>query len=396
MKKKLPTALTASINLLAILSCSATLISSVAAQELGSSSGTKFNDLNANGIRDNGEPILEGWEMELIDFDGDVIATTTTNTSGFYEFTNLEPGPYVVREVPRLGWRQTLPNFVTDLELGQITGDWNYDDPNNDWPLIAPDAGGNFQSPIDITGTDPIDLSGFLDINYSGEHPEYIKNTGKNFDLEYESGNGNLVNLYGKEFELAQFHFHYESEHALDGTLSEMELHFVNRHEDGGLTVLGILIEEGNNNQDLAPIFDAVNDEITANGELPELLPFTEDIDLLSLVPDNLNGWLYNGSLTTPPATEGVNWFVFEDSLEMSSEQINIFQDFLATVGFTINNRPVQPLNGRQFNQLNYQVTVNGDSIDNLNFGNVVPEPLTILGSGLVAGLLPLFKKQKK
>jgi hypothetical protein len=117
---------------------------------------------------------------------------------------------------------------------------------------------------------------------------------------------------------------------------------------------------------------------------------------LLSLVPDNLNGWLYNGSLTTPPATEGVNWFVFEDSLEMSSEQINIFQDFLATVGFTINNRPVQPLNGRQFNQLNYQVTVNGDSIDNLNFGNVVPEPLTILGSGLVAGLLPLFKKQKK
>lgn len=63
--------------------------------------------------------------------------------------------------------------------------------------------------------------------------------------------------------------------------------------------------------------------------------------------------------------------FVFEESIEVSPEQMNVFQDFLESVDLESNNRDLQPLNGRQLNELNHQVQVTGDeSITDLNFGN--------------------------
>ena len=75
--------------------------------------------------------------------------------------------------------------------------------------------------------------------------------------------------------------------------------------------------------------------------------------------------------MTTPPFSENVNWFVFEEPIEVSSEQIDIYQDFLASANVESNNRDLQPVNGRQFNEVNYQIQVTGDeSISDLNFGN--------------------------
>lgn len=346
---------------------------------LGSISGIKFNDLNKNGVRDALEVGLPGWKIELINSQGQVIRTTTTNLSGSYQFTGLSAAPYVVREVMKPGWKQTLPTFQKSLQLGQVTGPWNYDDPDSDWPLIAPDASGNFQSPVNITGTPSINLGQFLSIQYSGEDAETIKNTGYNFDLEYNPGNANFIKVNEEKFELQQFHFHYESEHAINNVLSDMELHFVNRHANGGLSVLGLLIEEGNTNNALAPLFDAIENQLeTNNGAVPASVPFTEELDLASLFPSDLEGWFYNGSLTAPPATEGVNWFVFETPIELSAAQIDIFQDYLASIDLTHNSRPLQDLNGRQFNEHNHQETINGGSISGLNFGNALD--LGILG----------------
>lgn len=346
---------------------------------LGSISGIKFNDLNKNGVRDLLELGLPGWEIQLLNFEGQVITTTTTNLSGSYQFTGLTPGPYVVREVMKPGWKQTLPTFQKSLQLGQVLGPWDYDDPDSEWPLIAPDASGNFQSPVNITETPSINLGQFLSIHYSGDDAERIKNTGYNFDLEYNPGNANFIKVKGEKFELQQFHFHYESEHAIDNVLSDMELHFVNRHANGGLSVLGLLLEEGNTNNALAPLFDAIENQLaTNNGEVPASVPFTAKLDLASLFPSDRKGWFYNGSLTTPPATEGVNWFVFESPLEMSAAQIDIFQDYLNSIDLTHNNRPLQDLNGRQFNEHNHQETINGGSISGLNFGNALD--LGILG----------------
>lgn len=340
--------------------------------QLGSISGTKFNDLNKNGIRDPLELGLAGWEIQLIDFDGDVIATDTTNLFGNYEFTGLAPGPYVVREVQQSGWKQTLPNFIESLQLGVVNGGWDYDDPDNDWPLIAPDANGNFQSPVNITDTPTIDLSEYLTVNYTGQNLDQVANAGKNFNVEYLPSSFNDIDVAGETFELQQFHFHYESEHAIDGLLSDMELHFVNRHVDGGLSVLGLLVEEGSENQELKPLFDAIEDELDTNGSLPSSFTLGQNLNIGDIIPTNFDGWFYNGSLTTPPATEGVNWFVFEDTIQMSAGQIDIFQDYLSSIGFTKNNRPLQDLNGRQFNEHNHQETLNGGSISELNFGNAL------------------------
>lgn len=332
-----------------MVTSSSTQNDSLASSQSGSISGTKFNDLNSNGVRDTGEPGLANFQIQLINSSGNVISTQTTNASGSYQFLNLANSPYVVREVNQSGFEQTAPTFSK---------------------TTTPSTN-NFQSPVDITGVDAVDFDEFLEIDYDGESPESIERTPTNFELVYEEGNNNLVTLDEENFEVDNFHFHSESEHTVNGENSDLEMHIVNENESGGLTVLGILIEEGDFNEELAPVFDAVQSQLDNNGELSENSEFGEEIDLEEVLPEN-SGWFYNGSLTTPNFSEGVNWFVFEERIELSSEQIETFRDFLGSIELDSNNRPVQPLNGRQFNELNHQVTIsnNNKSIANLNFGN--------------------------
>jgi carbonic anhydrase len=319
---------------------------------VASIAGTIFSDLDFDGVQDSLETGLENFEVQLLDSSGSIIATTTTDASGFYEFSNLDPDPYVVRQVIQPGFVQTSPTFSTDLR---------------DIVLGFTDE---FQSPVNIDNTAPIEFDEILKTSYDGDGAIEIRNKGSNFEVIYEAGNDNFVNLNGQEFEIINIHFHSESEHTVDSDLSELEMHLVHGNETGGLTVLGVLIEEGEFNEELAPIFDTVSDELEANGELPNTVAFTEEIELAELLPDN-SGWFYNGSLTTPPFSENVNWFVFEESIEVSPEQMNVFQDFLESVDLESNNRDLQPLNGRQLNELNHQVQVTGDeSITDLNFGN--------------------------
>ncbi|WP_052055247.1 carbonic anhydrase family protein [Myxosarcina sp. GI1] len=319
---------------------------------VASITGTTFIDFDFDGVRDSQEAGLENFEIQLLGSNGNIIATTTTDASGFYEFSNLDSDPYIVRQVSQSGFVQTAPAFATEIIE------------------IEPGVTDSFQSPVDITNAVPIEFDRILKNSYDGEGAIEIQNKGSNFEVIYEAGNDNFVNLNGEEFELINIHFHSESEHAVDGELSDLEMHLVHGNETGGLTVLGVLIEEGEFNQELAPVFDTVSSELVANGELPDTVAFTEEIEIAEVLPDN-SGWFYNGSLTTPPFSENVNWFVFEESIELSSEQMDVFEDFLESVDLEFNNRDLQPLNGRQFNEVNYQVQVTGDeSITDLNFGN--------------------------
>ena len=329
--------------------------------------GTVFNDLDFDGVRDSQEAGLENFEIQLLDSSGNIEATTTTDADGFYQFSNLESNPYIVRQVSRSGFVQTLPTFATE------TID------------IVPGVTDDFQSPVNIANVAPIEFDEIFNTSYDGEGAIEIENTGSSFEVIYEAGNDNFVNLNGEEFELINIHFHSLSEHAIDGELSDLEMHLVHGNETGGLTVFGVLIEEGEFNPTLAPIFNTVDLELKANGELSDIVEFTEDLEIAELLPDN-SGWFYNGSLTTPPFSEGVNWFVFEESIEVSSEQIDVFQDFLESVDLESNNRDLQPLNGRQFNELNYQIQVTGnESITDLDFGNT-PVDETVGGNEPIFG----------
>ena len=324
---------------------------------VNSITGTVFSDIDFDGVQDSGEAGLENVKIELLDSSGSIIATTTTDADGSYEFSDLESDPYIVRQVSQSGFVQTSPIFSTEV-IEIVSG------------LDA------FQSPVDITNTAPIEFDEILKTSYDGSGATEIRNraaetqgTGSNFAVIYEEGNNNFINVDGEEFEVVNIHFHSESEHAVGGELSDLEMHIVHANETGGLSVLGVLIEEGEFNQELAPIFDTIRSEQEANGELPDTVEFTEEIDIAELLPDN-SGWFYSGSLTTPPFSEDVNWFVFEESIEVSPEQMDVFETFLANFELESNNRDLQPLNGRQFNELNYQVVIDDESITELDFGN--------------------------
>jgi len=92
----------------AFLSCKGMAEINIIVLPLSGFSGTKFEDLNGNGIRDEGEPGLEGWTINLKSGDT-VVATTTTGPDGSYAFTEIAPGTYTVEEVAQLGWSHSYP-----------------------------------------------------------------------------------------------------------------------------------------------------------------------------------------------------------------------------------------------------------------------------------------------
>ncbi len=65
-------------------------------------------------------------------------------------------------------------------------------------------------------------------------------------------------------------------------------------------------------------------------------------VDLDRLMPENRATFRYSGSLTTPPCSEDVHWFVYAEPIELSRDQIKVFRKI-----FHGNNRPTQPLNER-------------------------------------------------
>ncbi|HKD10936.1 MAG TPA: SdrD B-like domain-containing protein, partial [Thermoanaerobaculia bacterium] len=75
----------------------------------GAVGGTKFEDLNANGARDPGEPPLPGVTISLAPSAGGAPETATTDASGNFLFTNVAAGDYVLSETVPAGFTQTAP-----------------------------------------------------------------------------------------------------------------------------------------------------------------------------------------------------------------------------------------------------------------------------------------------
>lgn len=133
-------------------------------------------------------------------------------------------------------------------------------------------------------------------------------------------------------FNLVQVHFHTPSEHAFDGKRYPLTAHFVHVTRDGTLGVLGVMFKEGESNSGLQTIIDAM-----PGGDGASI-----SIDMGAMIPAELKVFRYQGSLTTPPCSENVNWHVVEETLEASAEQIAAFENALG-----MSARSLQPLNNR-------------------------------------------------
>ena len=100
--------------------------------------------------------------------------------------------------------------------------------------------------------------------------------------------------------------------------------------------MIGVLVEEGAANAAIAPVLEDPPDR---EGEETE--PATV-IDADGLLPDVRLTYRYDGSLTTPPCSEGVRWMVMTEPVTWSAEQLATFTDL-----YDGSNRPVQPLGDR-------------------------------------------------
>lgn len=195
---------------------------------------------------------------------------------------------------------------------------------------------GRSQSPIDINFS--FMAKGVIDdikFVYKDISPE-ILNNGHTIQVSYD--NGSAIKVNGLEYKLAQFHFHTPSENTVNRKHYPMEMHLVHKNDKGELAVVGFFFKKGKQNTELKKAWD----KMPTKGGAKEILAGVS-INAANLLPGKKQFGHFQGSLTTPPCSEGVSWFVMQEPVGASEEQITQFNKLIGD-----NARPTQPLNGRR------------------------------------------------
>jgi len=212
---------------------------------------------------------------------------------------------------------------------------WDYEGemgPEN-WGKEFPTCGkGKSQSPLNIKG--PFEKVRYTVVPDYKPGPLKILNNGHTIQVNVTPGS--KIRIDGKAFDLLQFHFHRPSEEHINGKPSAMVIHFVHKNESGELAVLGVLLQEGNENPGIKTLWSYAPPK-----EGPEVAPDNVAFNPTNLLPREMEFFHYDGSLTTPPCTEKVKFYILKSQVNISKEQVTQFP-------FKMNARPVQPLNDRK------------------------------------------------
>jgi len=192
---------------------------------------------------------------------------------------------------------------------------------------------GKLQSPIDIHGAKPVKLSPIM-FNYKPS-PLSIIDNGHTIQVNYAPGSSIVVG--GVRYELIQFHFHHPSEEKIDGKAHAMVAHLVHKNAEGKLAVVAVLLDTGGASELIDTLWKNIPKEKGKESAVADT-----SIDVSKLLPGDRDYYTFQGSLTTPPCSEGVTWFVLKDPVKISGAEIAQFAKV-----YPLNARPVQPLNGR-------------------------------------------------
>ncbi len=192
---------------------------------------------------------------------------------------------------------------------------------------------GTRQSPIDIPVAIPAEVK---PIKFDYEHATLeIQHNGHTIQVNHSEDSS--ITVDGERFDLLQFHFHTPSENTVSGKHHDMEIHLVHKSAKGQLAVVSIFMKIGKENKVLSNIWKHMPKKAGSKKKVIDVRIHPAD-----LLPANRGYDRFNGSLTTPPCSEGVKWFVMRNPVDVSTEQV---EEFTRAVGE--NNRPTQPLNGR-------------------------------------------------
>ena len=156
---------------------------------------------------------------------------------------------------------------------------------------------GDQQSPVDLVGAVHAQIDAPTIAWPSGDFE--IVNNGHTIQVNLPPGG--TVTSQGKTYDLKQFHFHTPSEHARDGKRTAMEVHFVHLNDKGSAAVIGAFLEAGGVNSVFSTVMAAAP---KAEGKAK----LGTSIDPAALLPKDRQFYRYEGSLTTPPCAEVVEW----------------------------------------------------------------------------------------
>ncbi|WP_375605731.1 carbonic anhydrase family protein [Flavobacterium davisii] len=207
------------------------------------------------------------------------------------------------------------------------------------------------QTPIDIPTSNLTSVNkNDLEIHYGKMLLSNVTNNGNEelkINLNNTDTDNNYITISKKKYNLVNIHFHYNSEHKIDGVYSKMEIHLVNKSVDNSYAVLGVLVELGSANSTIQKLFENSPKE-AGQVNMPNIT-----LSIAEILPEDMSKiYSYTGSLTTPNfgtnsnMTNGgpVTWFVFKSKQEISSTQFNFYKSIYKHPNF----RNIQPLNNRR------------------------------------------------
>jgi carbonic anhydrase len=221
---------------------------------------------------------------------------------------------------------------------------WSYEGATGaeHWSELDPDYAacnlGKEQSPIDIRNAEKADLPA-LRFEYKSGALKYLINNGHTIRVNYHDapGSGNFLIVGDKRYQLTQFHFHRPSEEYIHGKPHDMVVHLMHEAADGKVAGVAVLLQAGGANATIEKLWEHMP---MIEGKEEEIAGV--EVSPAGLLPDDTAYYTYMGSLTAPPCTEGVTWFVLKTPVDISAEEISAFARL-----YPRDVRPPQPLNGR-------------------------------------------------